>query len=81
MKTLSRRGFMKQTVRLAASAAVVRQLLSFESSKAAARTTQLNAEGFFTVGQRNGRWWFITLEKQPFFSIGLNHIDSATLRY
>ncbi|MHC4752713.1 MAG: agarase, partial [Planctomycetota bacterium] len=37
--------------------------------------------GFFTVGQRNGRWWFITLEKQPFFSIGLNHIDSATLRY
>ncbi|MCP4614528.1 MAG: agarase [Planctomycetes bacterium] len=55
--------------------------MSFESSEAAAQTTKVNVRGFFTVGQRNGRWWFITPEGRPFFSIGLNHIDSATLRY
>jgi hypothetical protein len=38
-------------------------------------------DGFFTVGQRDGRWWFITPEGAPFWSIGMNHIDSATLRY
>merc|ERR1712096_372413 len=28
-----------------------------------------------------GRWWFITPEGTPFWSIGMNHIDSAALRY
>ena len=36
---------------------------------------------FFTVGQRNGHLWFITPEGEPFWSIGMNHIDSATMRY
>jgi hypothetical protein len=36
---------------------------------------------FFTVGQRAGRWWFITPEGRPFFSLGLNHIDPSPLRY
>ena len=36
---------------------------------------------FFTVDQKNGHWWFITPEGEPMFSIGMNHIDSATLRY
>ncbi|MCZ6635961.1 MAG: agarase [bacterium] len=36
---------------------------------------------FFSVGQRNEHWWFLTPEAEAFFSIGMNHIDSATLRY
>ncbi|MBM4081669.1 MAG: agarase, partial [Planctomycetes bacterium] len=36
---------------------------------------------FFTVGRRGGRWCFITPDAQPFWSIGMNHIDSATLRH
>ena len=36
---------------------------------------------FFTVGQRAGHWWFVTPEGKPFWSIGMNHIDSATLRH
>jgi len=36
---------------------------------------------YFTVGERAGHWWLITPEGKPFFSIGMNHIDSATLRY
>jgi hypothetical protein len=35
----------------------------------------------FTLGQRGGRWWFISPENRPFFSIGLNHIDPSPLRY
>jgi hypothetical protein len=37
--------------------------------------------GFFTVGQRRDRWWFVTPDGKPFWSIGMNHIDSAALRF
>jgi hypothetical protein len=37
--------------------------------------------GFFRTAQRHGRWWFLTPEDKAFFSLGLNHIDSAALRY
>jgi hypothetical protein len=36
---------------------------------------------FFTVGQSKGRWWFVTPDGQSFWSIGMNHIDSAALRF
>jgi len=36
---------------------------------------------FFTVQQRTGRWWFIAPDGKPFWSIGMNHIDSAALRF
>jgi hypothetical protein len=38
------------------------------------------AEHFFTVEERDGRWWLIAPEGKPFFSIGLNHIDPTPLR-
>ncbi len=47
----------------------------------AADTTQTAPEGFFTLGQHRSRWWLITPDGQPFFSLGLNHIDPASLRY
>lgn len=37
--------------------------------------------GFFRLEQTANRWWLITPEGQRFFSIGLNHIDPASLRY
>ena len=37
--------------------------------------------GFFQLQQRNGRWWFRDPQGDPFWSIGLNHLDPATLRY
>ena len=45
------------------------------------KTTQIKPEGFFTLGQRNGHFWLITPSGEPFFSMGLNHIDPASLRY
>ncbi|MDZ4850913.1 MAG: agarase [Pirellulaceae bacterium] len=44
-------------------------------------TTQSQPDGFFTVGKRNDRWWFIQPDGSQFFSLGMNHIDPATLRY
>jgi hypothetical protein len=36
--------------------------------------------GCFAVAQRGGRWWLLTADGQPFFSLGLNHIDDSPLR-
>jgi hypothetical protein len=36
---------------------------------------------YFTVARYSERWLFKSPEGRPFFSIGLNHVDSATLRY
>jgi hypothetical protein len=37
--------------------------------------------GFISVEQRKDRWWFITPGGELFWSIGMNHIDSAALRF
>jgi hypothetical protein len=37
--------------------------------------------GFFSLEQRDGRWWFTTPTGERFWSIGMNHIDSAALRF
>lgn len=37
--------------------------------------------GFFAVAQKNGRWWLVTPEGKFTFSIGLNHIDPAAIRF
>ena len=47
----------------------------------AAQTTQPEPQGFFTIDRREDRWWLITPDGKPFFSLGLNHIDPASLRY
>ena len=44
-------------------------------------TTQLNTKGFFTLDNIVGKWLLISPDEKPFFSIGLNHFDPASLRY
>ena len=62
-------------------------LLSFSASLGAtgtgraAEATQTDPKGFFTVDRRHGRWWFISPDNEQIFSLGLNHVDPATLRY
>lgn len=75
---LNRRRVLQGGVALAAG------LMQWNSNPAqgfAAKTTQLAPKGFFTLGQRNNHWWLITPEGKPFFSMGINHIDPASLRY
>lgn len=71
--SISRRVFLGT-----AATAATCSLLRTDSSAGAQSATET---GFFTLAQRNSRWWFITPEGEPFFSIGLNHIDPSPLRY
>ena len=74
MKT-SRRDFIASTFGAAAGATLL------GPAHTSAKTTQPDPEGFFTLGKRKGRWFFIDPADKPFFSVALNHIDSSTLRY
>lgn len=75
-----RRQFAKSS--LAAAAGLSLSLSSSDLCAATeAKTTQVKAEGFFTLGKSGERWWLLTPDRKPFFSIGINHIDPATLRY
>ena len=58
-------------------------LLASRRAMVGASSRALPAEqaGFFRTAECHGRWWFITPEDEVFFSLGLNHIDSAPLRY
>jgi len=61
-----------------------RRFLSCAAAVSLAPTLPLRAasEGTsFTLALRGGRWWFVTPKGKPFFSIALNHIDPAPLRY
>ena len=48
---------------------------------AARRVRAAEARACFTLASRGGRWWLLTPEGAPFFSIGLNHIDPSPLRF
>ncbi|MEO2019023.1 MAG: agarase [Fuerstiella sp.] len=74
-----RRKFLRRMVALGTGLSVASY-----SQRAQARqikTTQTEPEGFFTLGKRKERWWLITPDGKPFFTMGLNHIDPASLRY
>ncbi len=54
-------------------------ITALASASVAARAASQSS--FYTLAQRQGRWWLITPEGKPFFTIGLNHIDPSPLRY
>lgn len=58
-----------------------RSSLAFALSPGFGAFQYRDRRSFFTVGNRNGHWYFITPKGKPFWSIGLNHVDPATLRY
>ena len=77
---VKRRRFLLSLTALASSlylGACNRQLATNSLSKGSNKATKK----YFSVDQRNGHWWFITPAGKPFFSMGLNHIDPASLRY
>lgn len=79
MNNTNRRQFLKGGLALGAGLALAP--LSRLAAAEVGKTTQLNADGFFTLGKRKDHWWLITSEGKPFFTMGLNHIDPASLRY
>ena len=79
MKTSNRRRFLRRSLVLGIGLAATR--LAPSARAATVRTTQPEPEGFFTLGRRKDHWWLITPDGKPFFTMGLNHIDPASLRY
>ncbi len=79
MNTLNRRQFLKGG--LAAGTGLLATPLFAGPAAKTVKTTQIDTTGFFTLGKAKGHWWLITPEGKPFFTIGLNHIDPASLRY
>jgi hypothetical protein len=72
---MNRRKFINTSVIAGAGAG------SMISTSAHAQTTKIRPEGFFTVSEKNGRWWLVTPQGEHIFNIGLNHIDPAAIRY
>ncbi len=42
---------------------------------------EMRVTGYFGLSKQEGHWWFLDTGGERFFSLGMNHIDSATLRY
>ena len=76
----NRRHFLRSVI-AAGTAAAAWPLSHTCGAQPALRTTQPEPDGFFTLGQRKEHWWLITPTGKPFFTMGLNHIDPASLRY
>ncbi len=53
----------------------------FAFGGASTHGAQSNSHDFYTIEKIGGRWWLIQPGGKPTFSLGLNHIDPATLRY
>ena len=78
MKTImNRRQFIERSVAIGVSISLGSRL----TGATPAKTTQLETDGFFTLGQEDGHWWLIDPDGKPFFTLGMNHIDPASLRY
>lgn len=74
-----RRSFLKRLVALGTAMSAASS--SRFAHAAPIATTQIDPSGYFTLGKRKDHWWLMTPEGRPFFTIGLNHIDPASLRY
>jgi len=68
---MNRKDFFKNSLLTAAGLVMAPGLMAGKQGK----------ESFFRLREFNGHWWFITPGGEKFWSIGINHIDSATLRY
>ena len=80
-RSVGRRDFIKDGMTLFAGLSLGSAKLMSEVTATKGDTTQSQPDGYFTLGRENGQWWLITPEGKPFFSMGLNHIDPASLRY
>ena len=71
-RPMSRRAFLGSTLVGAASATMAPWTIAQGSGA---------GPGFFRLRQHRERWWLTAPSGEPFWSIGLNHVDAATLRH
>ena len=81
MGDINRRQFISNASGITAGTFISSMIGSGCTSRAWKKSGVPSGRTFFTLRKRNGRWWLITPDGDLFFSMGLNHIDSASLRY
>ncbi|MEM8736119.1 MAG: agarase, partial [Planctomycetota bacterium] len=84
MNRILRRSFLRSGLALVAIGKGLAEPSTSKSTSTStkeSKTTQIEPDGFFTLDQRNDRWWLIDPEGKPFFTMGMNHIDPASMRY
>ena len=74
---MERRNFIKGLLAIAAPIPWHENFASRGSSTGSAKSS----ENFFKLKYNKKRFWLTTPDEKPFFSIGLNHFDPASLRY
>ncbi len=74
--TIDRRRFLCNAISLSAGSMAL-PLMQFTGKS----NTVVESKGFFTVDQRNGPWPLVTPENEYIFSIGINHVDPAAIRF
>ena len=68
---MNRKEFLRSISLMASTSLCAPQILNATSK----------TKTFFRLREINGRWWFMTPDGEKFWSLGINHFDSATLRY
>ena len=79
--TMKRRDFISLAVPATAAFLTATSGKTLRAALEPVQTTQPTTAGYFTLGRRGERWMLLTPDRKPFFSVGLNHIDSSPLRY
>ncbi len=74
---MERRNFIKGLLALAAPIPWHENFASRGSSTGSAKSSK----NFFKLKYNKKRFWLTTPDEKPFFSVGLNHFDPASLRY
>jgi hypothetical protein len=74
--TIDRRCFLGNALKLGTGSLVLPLMRCTEKS-----STVAESKRFFTVDKRNGRWWLVTPQNEYIFSIGMNHVDPAAIRF
>ncbi len=72
---MKRRNFIQKTMLTSAGLGVMNYTYPNLLSE------KIQTKGFFRVSKIKNRWWLLTPDSQLFWSIGINHVDPATLRY
>lgn len=68
---MKRKEFLRNITMMASTSLFVPQILNASSKTGT----------FFHLKKIDNRWWFLKPNGKKFWSIGINHFDSTTLRY
>lgn len=80
MAIIDRRNFIKTSV-VGVSGVIAIPACTNQNRKKDIRPLNTQTRSFFKLEKIKNRWWLLDPEGNPFFSVGINHVDPASMRY